>query len=129
MREVIAALDPGRHVVIAGPTASGKSALALAIAQAQGGVVVNASVNPDGTFAAETQRTTGTGAVSQPGAPAGRYKVIFHPPSDGSETGLESHIAEMVTVGAGVNTAVIVLPSAVPKDQAEPRNGDNPPAK
>ncbi len=33
---------PGRHVLIAGPTASGKSALALALARAQGGVVVNA---------------------------------------------------------------------------------------
>ena len=35
-------IDPDRHVVIAGPTASGKSALALAIAEAQGGTVVNA---------------------------------------------------------------------------------------
>ncbi len=35
-------IDPDRHVVIAGPTASGKSALALAIARAQGGVIVNA---------------------------------------------------------------------------------------
>ncbi len=35
-------IDGRRHVVIAGPTASGKSALALAIAEAQGGTVVNA---------------------------------------------------------------------------------------
>ena len=35
-------LDPARPVLIAGPTASGKSALALAIAARQGGVVVNA---------------------------------------------------------------------------------------
>lgn len=35
-------LDPDRHVLIAGPTASGKSALALAIAEAQGGTIVNA---------------------------------------------------------------------------------------
>ena len=35
-------IDSQRHVVIAGPTASGKSALALAIAEAQGGTVVNA---------------------------------------------------------------------------------------
>jgi len=34
--------DPSRPVLIAGPTASGKSALALAIAQAQGRVVINA---------------------------------------------------------------------------------------
>lgn len=39
---VIAGLDPGRHVLIAGPTAAGKSALAVAISQAQGGVIVNA---------------------------------------------------------------------------------------
>ncbi|AGT08983.1 tRNA (adenosine(37)-N6)-dimethylallyltransferase MiaA [Paracoccus aminophilus] len=35
-------LSPDRTVIIAGPTASGKSALALAIAEAQGGVIVNA---------------------------------------------------------------------------------------
>ncbi|WGW05853.1 tRNA (adenosine(37)-N6)-dimethylallyltransferase MiaA [Tropicibacter oceani] len=34
--------DPARHVLIAGPTASGKSALALALARDQGGVIVNA---------------------------------------------------------------------------------------
>ncbi|SMH57783.1 tRNA (adenosine(37)-N6)-dimethylallyltransferase MiaA [Maritimibacter sp. HL-12] len=38
----ITRLDPARPVLIAGPTASGKSALALAVARAQGGVVVNA---------------------------------------------------------------------------------------
>ncbi|MBA4489556.1 tRNA (adenosine(37)-N6)-dimethylallyltransferase MiaA [Paracoccus sp. S1E-3] len=41
-QKIIAGLDPDRHVVIAGPTASGKSALALKIAQMQGGTVVNA---------------------------------------------------------------------------------------
>jgi len=35
-------LDPARPVLIAGPTASGKSALALSIAERQGGVIVNA---------------------------------------------------------------------------------------
>ncbi|HRO15485.1 MAG TPA: tRNA (adenosine(37)-N6)-dimethylallyltransferase MiaA [Paracoccus sp. (in: a-proteobacteria)] len=40
--ELIARLDPARHVLIAGPTASGKSALALRIAVEQGGAVVNA---------------------------------------------------------------------------------------
>ncbi|WP_076446930.1 tRNA (adenosine(37)-N6)-dimethylallyltransferase MiaA [Roseivivax lentus] len=37
-----ATLDPDRPVLIAGPTASGKSGLALQIAEAQGGVIVNA---------------------------------------------------------------------------------------
>lgn len=40
--DFIADIDPGRPVLIAGPTASGKSALALAIAEAQGGIIVNA---------------------------------------------------------------------------------------
>ena len=35
-------IDPARHLLIAGPTASGKSALALQVARAQGGLIVNA---------------------------------------------------------------------------------------
>ena len=35
-------LPPDRPVLIAGPTASGKSALAMALARAQGGIIVNA---------------------------------------------------------------------------------------
>ncbi|MFT6425796.1 MAG: tRNA dimethylallyltransferase [Celeribacter sp.] len=38
----LSALSPDQPVLIAGPTASGKSALALEIAQAQGGVIINA---------------------------------------------------------------------------------------
>jgi len=38
-------LDPDRPVLIAGPTASGKSALAIAIAERDGGVVVNADAS------------------------------------------------------------------------------------
>ncbi|WP_229582593.1 tRNA (adenosine(37)-N6)-dimethylallyltransferase MiaA [Paracoccus sp. S-4012] len=41
-RDDLMAVDPQRHVLIAGPTASGKSALALGLARKQGGVVVNA---------------------------------------------------------------------------------------
>lgn len=35
-------IDASRHLLIAGPTASGKSALALQVAEAQGGLIVNA---------------------------------------------------------------------------------------
>ncbi|MCB1350423.1 MAG: tRNA (adenosine(37)-N6)-dimethylallyltransferase MiaA [Maritimibacter sp.] len=42
MQDLVDTLAPDRPVLIAGPTASGKSALALAIAARQGGVVVNA---------------------------------------------------------------------------------------
>lgn len=42
---LIEGLTPDQPVLIAGPTASGKSALALAIAEAQGGVVINADAS------------------------------------------------------------------------------------
>ncbi|NNE54251.1 MAG: tRNA (adenosine(37)-N6)-dimethylallyltransferase MiaA [Sulfitobacter sp.] len=41
----LAALSPEQPVLIAGPTASGKSALALEIAEAQGGTIVNADAS------------------------------------------------------------------------------------
>lgn len=40
--DILRDIDPHRPVLIAGPTATGKSALALAIAGTQGGVIVNA---------------------------------------------------------------------------------------
>ncbi len=42
MRELLRSIDSERPVLIAGPTASGKSALALEIAEARGGTIVNA---------------------------------------------------------------------------------------
>lgn len=42
MRELLREIDSERPVLLAGPTASGKSALAMEIASARGGVVVNA---------------------------------------------------------------------------------------
>lgn len=42
---LIADIDPAQPVLIAGPTASGKSALALEIAAAQGGCIVNADAS------------------------------------------------------------------------------------
>ena len=38
-------ISPDQPVLIAGPTASGKSALALEIAQQQGGVIINADAS------------------------------------------------------------------------------------
>ena len=42
MLELLKTIDANKPVLIAGPTASGKSSLALAIAESQGGIVVNA---------------------------------------------------------------------------------------
>lgn len=41
----ISLVDPDKPVLIAGPTASGKSAFALKIAEAQGGVIINADAS------------------------------------------------------------------------------------
>ncbi|MEL6451359.1 MAG: tRNA (adenosine(37)-N6)-dimethylallyltransferase MiaA [Pseudomonadota bacterium] len=43
--DIIAGLPADLPILIAGPTASGKSALALAIAEAQGGIIVNADAS------------------------------------------------------------------------------------
>lgn len=93
------------------------------------GLVVNASVGTDGTFAAQTERTQTSGTLTRPGVPAGIYKVIYHPPGNGSKTGQESQVAERVTVGPQANTAVIVLPPAVLEDPREPGEDADPPAK
>tara|TARA_R110002110_G_scaffold8277_15_gene41525 strand:+ start:3659 stop:4561 length:903 start_codon:yes stop_codon:yes gene_type:complete len=45
LRSTLAAISAEQPVLIAGPTASGKSAVALEIAQAQGGVIVNADAS------------------------------------------------------------------------------------
>ncbi|NNF24816.1 MAG: tRNA (adenosine(37)-N6)-dimethylallyltransferase MiaA [Rhodobacteraceae bacterium] len=42
MQPILESLDAGRPVLIAGPTASGKSALALAVAETLGGQIINA---------------------------------------------------------------------------------------
>ena len=44
-QNVLEAIDPALPVLIAGPTASGKSELALRIAEAQGGMIVNADAS------------------------------------------------------------------------------------
>lgn len=43
--DVLSLADPDKPVLIAGPTASGKTALAIEIAKAQGGVIVNADAS------------------------------------------------------------------------------------
>jgi hypothetical protein len=89
------------------------------------GVIVNANVGADGTFSAETSRTSNTGRTeARPGAPAGRYKVVYHPPSNGSRSGLQVELTERVTVGPGANAVRIVLPHELPRGSGEPRDDD-----
>lgn len=85
-----------------------------------GGVVVNAAVGKDGTFSATTSRTTGMATTIHNGAPAGRYKVVYHPPSDGQKMGLETELPEVVVVEAGVNEIKLVLPEKRVEEKREP---------
>ncbi len=75
----IADLDPARPVLIAGPTASGKSALAVAIAQAQGRAVVNADALQ--VFAGWPVLTAQPDAADRARAP---HHLYGHVPFDGS---------------------------------------------
>lgn len=89
-----------------------------------GGVVVNAAVAKDGTFTATTSRTTGTATTIHDGAPVGRYKVVYHPPSDGQKMGLETELPDLITVDAGSNVVNLVLPEKTPVGQGEKRDDD-----
>jgi len=93
------------------------------------GMVVNASVNDDGTFVGESSLPTGRGAVIRPGVPAGRYRAIYHPLSDGSVTGLDTKVEGVFEFVAGPNRLDIVLKGAAPKGAGEARDDANPPAR
>jgi hypothetical protein len=88
------------------------------------GLVVNASVGPDGTFTATTSRTTTKGADIRPGVPAGTYKAVYHPPGDGQKTGLEVEAAARLTVGPGGSAATVTLPAERPVGRGEDRDDD-----
>lgn len=88
------------------------------------GLVVNASVGTDGTFTGTTSRTSGKGTEVLPGVPAGKYRVVYHPKSDGQKTGLESEIQERVSVEPGSNRLTIVLPETVPQGTGADRDDD-----
>ena len=72
------------------------------------------SVKRDGTFAVETSRTTVKATTVQPGAPPGRYKVAYHPPSDGQKVGGEYHFPESIVLEAKENTLTLILPDRLP---------------
>ncbi|MCV2881141.1 tRNA (adenosine(37)-N6)-dimethylallyltransferase MiaA [Actibacterium sp. XHP0104] len=71
-------IDPDRPVLIAGPTASGKSALALEIAARQGGVIVNADALQ--VFDGWRVLTARPSAIDEAAAP---HRLYGHVPYDG----------------------------------------------
>ena len=92
------------------------------------GMIVNANVNVDGTFVGESSLTSVRGAVIRPGVPVGRFRVIYHPLSDGSVTDLDTKIEGIVEFVAGPNRLDIVLKGAAPKGAGQARDDANPPA-
>ncbi len=89
-------------------------------------LIVNAAVEANGTFTVRTERTLSSGKLEiRPGAPAGRYRVIYHPASNGATMGLEVELPERVTVEPGGADIRLQLPAVMPKGRGEERD-DNP---
>src|SRR6516225_9819553 len=89
------------------------------------GFIVNANVRRDGSFTAETSLTSRAGKTTiRPGAPAGRYKAVYHPPSDGSKTGLEVELDTPVVVAAGSPPVAFTLPAAMPAGHGAERDDE-----
>ncbi len=93
-----------------------------------GGRVVNASPNSDGIFSAQTSRATGTATTIQPGIPAGRYKVAYHPVSDGQKVGLEYEFPDSIAIEERDNTLWLLLPARFPGEQPKQKVEETIPA-
>ena len=90
------------------------------------GLIVNANVNPDGTFAGESSLTSVRGAVIRPGVPVGRFRAIYHPLGDGSVTGLDTKIEGVFEFVGGPNRLDIVMKGVAPKGAGQVRDDANP---
>jgi tRNA dimethylallyltransferase len=118
-------LDPARPVLIAGPTASGKSALALDIAAAQGRAVVNADALQ--VFAGWPVLTAQPDAADRARAP---HHLYGHVPADGSysvgrwladvDPLLDLHPAPVIVGGTGLYLSALTegLAEIPPTDPA-----------
>ena len=116
-----------------GKPLKGGGLLFQAPAGKSGGYIVNANINPDGTFAAETSRVTDAETIFAAGAPQGTYTVVFHPSGDdGSEGSARAELPDLVVVGLNGAAAVLEIPKAkpieIPKPKAESPKAE-PPAK
>jgi hypothetical protein len=86
------------------------------------GLTYSANVKSDGTFEAETMRSVPSGTVQKAGIRPGRYRVVYHPPQDGSKLGLEVKFDLIVEVQPGNNTLTLTLPDEMPKEIGLPRS-------
>jgi hypothetical protein len=76
--------------------------------------IVNSKVGADGTYSLTTVRTTDTKGERKSGAPAGNYKVVFHPDSTDQTSGgsvTPIPLVKPVAVNAGENDIPIDLPA------------------
>lgn len=106
---------PSLHPVTGTVTLGGKPATAGGLifipeSGTWGGMVVNGSVNPDGTLLVTTSRTVNGQTVLMTGAPAGRFKVHYHPPSDGQAIGLETELPDVVVIEPRENVLTLDVP-------------------
>lgn len=88
-------------------------------------LVVNATAESDGTFVAKTLQSRADGSIAvAEGAPIGKYKVIYHPPSNGSKSGLEIELNQLVTVENEAKPVSLVVPTELPQGNGMPRDDD-----
>lgn len=76
--------------------------------------MVTGKIEPDGTYKLTTTHALEKGSQARPGAPAGRYRVMYMPPGTGDQvTGASVEPIDApkpVTVNAGENDLPIDLP-------------------
>ncbi len=99
-------------VTMGGKPVAGGGLIFLPESGTWGGQVINGSVNPDGTFTVTTSWMVNGKTQLAPGAPAGRYKVTYHPPGNGEQIGTETELPEVVVIEPTENVlALDVLPN------------------
>ncbi|MGL6073345.1 MAG: hypothetical protein ACRC8S_04180 [Fimbriiglobus sp.] len=86
------------------------------------GLTFSAHVNADGTFEAETMKSVPSGTVKKTGIRPGRYRVVYHPQSDGSKLGQEVRLDVVIEVKPGNNSITLTLPDEMPKPVGLPRS-------
>jgi hypothetical protein len=109
----VPALHPVSGVVVRGGTPVKGGGLYFApTGGEQRGLIHNASVDPDGTFSATTE-VYGATPPSREGLPAGTYKVVYLPVSDGQKSGLDVTATEVLTVPTS-GPVTVTLPDPLP---------------
>ena len=84
-------------------------------------MTINASVR-DGAFRGMTDRTSASGKSKiEPGVPAGSYRAVYHPASNGSKSNLELELGK-VEVAPGGTVIELKLPEKMPAGVGEPRD-------